>query len=57
MRKPKTHSYFEPRERCALTTGSVGSRLRREDGTSLISPVCEGNEPRGHARKRLMQAA
>ena len=25
--------------------------------TSLISPVCEGKEPREHARKRLMQAA
>ena len=24
---------------------------------SLISPVCEGKEPREHARKRLMQAA
>jgi RNA polymerase sigma factor (sigma-70 family) len=29
----------------------------REKGTSLISTVCEANEPRGHARKRLMQAA
>ncbi len=29
----------------------------REKGTSLISPVCEGKEPREHARKRLMQAA
>ena len=24
-------------------------------GTLLISTVCEGMEPRGHARKRLMQ--
>src|SRR5208282_4701198 len=29
----------------------------RGKGTSLISTVCEGKEPRGHARKRLMQAA
>ncbi len=29
----------------------------REKGTSLLSTVCEGKEPRGHARKRLMQAA
>jgi len=29
----------------------------REKGTSLISTACEGSEPRGHARKRLMQAA
>ena len=26
-------------------------------GTSLTSPVCEGRDPREHARKRLMQAA
>ena len=31
--------------------------LEREKWTSLISAVCEGSEPRGHARKRLMQAA
>ena len=29
----------------------------REKGTLLISTVREGKEPRGHARKRLMQAA
>ena len=29
----------------------------REKGTSLISTVREGKEPRGHACKRLMQAA
>jgi len=29
----------------------------RGKGTSLISTVCEGMEPRGHARKRLMQTA
>jgi len=29
----------------------------REKGTSLISPVYEGNERREHARKRLEQAA
>jgi hypothetical protein len=28
-----------------------------EKGTSLISTVCEGNEPQGHACKRLMQVA
>jgi len=32
-------------------------RSGREKGTSLISTVNEGKEPRGHARKRLMQAA
>ena len=31
--------------------------FERENGTSLMSTVCEGGEPRGHARKRLMQAA
>jgi len=29
----------------------------RGKGTSLMSTVCKGSEPRGHARKRLMQAA
>jgi len=29
----------------------------REKGSSLISTACEAKEPRGHASKRLMQAA
>jgi hypothetical protein len=31
--------------------------IGRDKGTSLIFTVCEDSEPRGHARKRLMQAA
>ena len=32
-------------------------RINLEKGISLTSTVCEGSEPRQHARKRLMQAA
>ncbi len=40
-----------------LVGGWLRSRGGRDKGTSLISPVREGKEPREHVRKRLMQAA
>ena len=40
-----------------LLESASGCRPMREKGMSLISTVVEANEPRGHARKRLMQAA
>src|SRR5208337_2022187 len=46
-----TNSRLEPR------AGEGKREVGREKGKSLISTVGEGKESRGHARKRLMQAA
>jgi hypothetical protein len=51
------------RPRLVLVLGPGGDLVEvqlipvREKGSSLISTACEAKEPRGHASKRLMQAA
>jgi transposase len=46
-----------PRRRARNQDPEEVRQCGSEKGTSLISTVWEAKEPRGHARKRLMQAA